>query len=126
MGENEIRALMEKIQKALDTRNLPELLGYYHPEITYIGPAFPEPIHGINALKMAFESHFQTPQRTLSELVEVNVTKLGDRACGVVALIEGRQIIYYSEIRFKGWLSRIFTEIEGKPVIIIEHFTLSQ
>jgi ketosteroid isomerase-like protein len=124
--EKEIIALMGLIQQALDSKNLSALLEFYHPEITYIGPAFPQPIRGLAELKAAFESHFQTPQRTASEARQVSITRLGESALAVTALIDGRQIIYYSEQRFKGWLSRVFVEHEGGPLIILEHFTLAK
>jgi hypothetical protein len=126
ISENEIVALMNQIQQALDSKNLVALLEFYHPEIQYIGPAFPKPIVGIENLKTAFENHFQTPQRTSSTCGEIKVTRLADNSFVVVCLVEGRQIIYYSEQRFKGWLSRVFTEHDGKPKIIVDHFTLSK
>jgi hypothetical protein len=126
ISENEIIALMSQIQQALDSKNLAALLEFYHPEIQYIGPAFPRPIVGIENLKAAFENHFQTPQRTSSACGEIKVTRLAANSFAVVCLIEGRQIFYYSEQRFKGWLSRVFMERDGKPKIIVEHFTLSK
>lgn len=125
IGVNEIKALMNQIQLALDSKNLQALLDFYHPEIQYIGPAFPMPIIGIESLKSAFESHFRSPQRTVSVCNELKVTRLSESVLSVVCQIEGRQIIYYSEQRFKGWLSRVFAEHDGKPKIILEHFTLS-
>ena len=124
IDEKEISILMTRIQRELDSKNLEALLEYYHPEIIYISPAFPHPIKGITDLASAFESHFKTPQRTASEVVEIIITRLGDSSFAVTALVEGRQIIYYSEQRFRGWLSRIFIERNSNPQIILDHFTL--
>jgi ketosteroid isomerase-like protein len=124
LTEDEIRSLLREIQGAFDRRDLEIVVSYYHPDITYIGPAFPKPIMGIDSLTAAFNSNFQTPQRTSTIYKEIQIQYLSEKIFVIQCKVEGTQTIYFSQRRFTGWLSRVFIETEHKPLIIHEHFSI--
>jgi hypothetical protein len=124
LNDNEIKEYLLKIQAAFDRKDLSAVLSYYHPEISYIGPAFPKPIEGIERLKAAFERHFQAPQRTNVSYEGIKIYRLSSNGLIIHCLVEGSQSIYLSQQRFRGWLTRILIGDERKPVIIHEHFSL--
>lgn len=122
----EIETLVNDIQKAFDRKDLDAISQFYHPDITYIGPAFPAPIVGLEGLKKAFGHHFQGPQRTRTSIKEINVRHLSDDSFVVHCLVEGVRIVYFSEESFRGRLTRVFVGPKDRPRIVHEHFSLTQ
>ena len=126
MDYDSFENLSLQIQKAYDAKDLDAVVGYYHPEITLIGPSFERPVCGIEELKAVLKNHFKSPQRTTIRLSDFIIRNITDDVCAVLCRIEGYQAIYYSRYDFKGWLSRTFIETADGPRIISEHLTLDK
>ncbi len=124
MTESEAKSLFTEIQGAFSRKDLTGVLKYYHPEIVYIGPAFSSPLVGIESLKAAFMRYFEGPERFYVTFKDIKVLDFSPEACLVHCMVEGSRLIYLSEQRFRGYLSRIFTiGRENSPLIIHEHFS---
>jgi len=126
MNENALKELSLSIQQAYGSKKIDDVLGFYHPEIVMIGPSMAKPINGIDELKTVLESQFKNPQRSMVKLSNFSINEIGKDIFTVLCWIEGRQLIYYSSYAFKGWLSRVFVAVDGKPKIILEHLTLEK
>ena len=124
MTDDAIMILLSEIQKAIDNKSLATALKFYHPDIIYIGPAFPEPVLGLDALEKAFGRNFQGIQKTKVNFSNVNIHRLSGDSFVVYCQIEGTQSIHFSSRNFKGWLTRVFVDAGTSARIIHEHFSL--
>jgi hypothetical protein len=126
MTDTEAKALFDQIQGAYVRKDLPGVIKYYHPDVSYIGPAFSNPLIGIDALKDAFRRYFEGPERSYATFKDIKVLTLSPSAFLVHCLVEGSSLIYLSDQRFRGYLSRAFVVgPDNTPLIIHEHFSLS-
>ena len=126
MDKEQALELLKSIQRAFDSRDLHGALAHYHENITYIGPAFPSPVKGIDALRAAFGAHFSSPLRTRVIFGDIGIHEIGDTGFTIHCRIDGIQTVYLSESQFGGFLSRVFVIELGRPRIIHEHFSLAE
>jgi ketosteroid isomerase-like protein len=126
MTEKEALTIFIDLQKAFERKDIDSVLKYYHPEITYIGPAFQAPLSGLNSLQKALIEHFKSPRRMRVEIRNLRVRNLSSGVHIVSCLMEGTQSIYLSEQYFKINLSRVFIEVDGQHLIIHEHISFAK
>jgi ketosteroid isomerase-like protein len=124
MNSDKATQLLDSIQRAFEKKDLPAALSFYHDKISFANPAFPAPIQGKAALETAFSKYFDTLQVTRMSFKDVQIQDLGDGAFVISCRIEGVQTILLSGRMFNGYLSRVFVQQDGKPLIIHEHFSL--
>jgi ketosteroid isomerase-like protein len=115
--------LLESIQRAFENKDPRAALEYYHDNISLINPAFAAPIEGKADLEDAFRRHFAGPQATRMSFKNVRLRELGGGDFVLHCQVEGIQTLYLSGKQFKGYLSRVFVNVDGRPLIVHEHFS---
>jgi ketosteroid isomerase-like protein len=126
MDRDKALALLQSIQRAFEEKDIRTVLKFYHPDICFISPAFPEPIEGLEALKVALRRHFSSPQRTSISFHNIEVQNLDAGNFIIRCRIDGFQSMLLSGQRFAGYLSRVFVDGEAGPLIMHEHLSLRQ
>jgi len=124
MNEDDLISLSLELQRAFDSKDLENVLSFYHPDIVIISPSYIRPVVGIEALREAVARQFASPQRTSVSLKKIKSYRVSESVELVVCEATGHQSIYYSSYGFKGLISRIFLDTEQGPKIIAEHFSL--